>query len=35
MQLNYQKYGECCFVVVDERRPMNRWHLGGIMGIGK
>ena len=35
MQLNYKKYGDCCFIAVDDKRPMNRWHLGAIMGVNK
>lgn len=35
MTQNYKKYGEVCFIAVDDRRQINRWNVGGLMGIGR
>ncbi len=35
MTVNYRKYNESCFLAIDDHRQINRWHVGGIMGIGR
>lgn len=35
MAINYKKYGESCFLAIDDRRQVNRWHLAALLGIGR
>jgi hypothetical protein len=35
MIVNYKKYGQSCFIAVDDRRPLNRWNVGAFMGINR
>lgn len=35
MTENYKKYAQSCFIAVDEQHQVNRWHVGGLLGVGR
>ena len=35
MAASYKKYGECCYLTVEEKQYVNRWYVGAIMGIAR
>lgn len=35
MAANYRKYGECCYLTVEEKHHLNRWYVGAIMGLAR
>ena len=35
MESNYKKYGDTCFLAVEDKGSINRWHVGALMGIGR
>jgi hypothetical protein len=35
MAASYKKYGECCYISVEEKHHINRWFVGAIMGVAR
>lgn len=35
MIINYQKYGECCYIPLDDRYQLNKWFVGAFLGVGR
>ena len=35
MTANYKKYGDCCYIAVDDRHQFNRWFVGAFLGVGR
>jgi hypothetical protein len=35
MSINYKRYGECCYIAIDDRHQVNRWYVGAFLGVGR
>lgn len=35
MANNYKRYGECCYIAVDDMHKLNRWSVGAFLGVGR
>lgn len=35
MVANYKRYGECCYIALDDRHQLNRWYVGAFVGVGR
>ena len=35
MTSNYKRYGECCYIALDDKHQFNRWFVGAILGMGR
>lgn len=35
MAVNYRKYCQTCFLAIDDKRTINRWYIGAILGLDR
>jgi hypothetical protein len=35
MSSNYKRYGECCYIALDDKHQFNRWFVGAMLGMGR